>query len=52
VCGPQVPARRPTTAQLLAAAQHLDVERCEYVLRSSDAGDAIDVVLVARRPAG
>ena len=52
VGGPQDPALLHTTEQLLAAAQDLDVERCEEVLRSSDAGDAIDVVLVARRPAG
>ena len=40
------------TEQLRAAAEGLDVERCEEVLRPTDAGDAIDVVLVARRPAG
>jgi len=52
VGGPQDPALLHTTEQLRAAAQDLDVERCEEVLRSTDAGDAIDVVLVARRPAG
>jgi SAM-dependent methyltransferase len=52
VGGPQDPALLHTTVQLRAAAQDLDVERCEEVLRSTDAGDAIDVVLVARRPAG
>lgn len=52
VGGPQDPALLHTTEQLRAAAQRLDVERCEEVVRSTDAGDAIDVVLVARRPAG
>ncbi len=52
VGGPQDPALLHTTEQLRAAAQDLDIERCEEVLRSTDAGDAIDVVLVARRPAG
>ncbi len=49
---PQDPALLHTTEQLRAAAQDLDIERCEEVVRSTDAGDAIDVVLVARRPAG
>lgn len=52
VGGPQDPALLHTTEQLRAAAQDLDIERCEEVVRSTDAGDAIDVVLVARRPAG
>lgn len=52
VGGPQDPALLHTTEQLRAAARDLDIERCEEVLRSTDAGDAIDVVLVARRPAG
>lgn len=52
VGGPQDPALLHTTEQLRAAARGLDIERCEEVVRSTDAGDAIDVVLVARRPAG
>lgn len=52
VGGPQDPAILHTTEQLRAAAGGLDVVRCEEVLRPTDAGDAIDVVLVARRPAG
>ncbi|HET8982107.1 MAG TPA: class I SAM-dependent methyltransferase [Pedococcus sp.] len=52
VGGPQDPALLHTTEQLRAAARDLDIERCEEVVRSTDAGDAIDVVLVARRPAG
>jgi SAM-dependent methyltransferase len=50
VGGPQDPSILHTTDQLRAAAAGLDVERCEEVLRPTDAGDAIDVVLVARRP--
>ena len=52
VGGPQDPALLHTTEQLRAAAQDLDVERCEELVRSTEAGDAVDVVLVARRPAG
>jgi SAM-dependent methyltransferase len=52
VGGPQDPAILHTTEQLKAAAQGLEVVRCEEVLRSTDAGEAIDVVLVARRAAG
>lgn len=51
VGGPQDPSILHTTEQLRAAASGLEVERCEEVLRPTDAGDAIDVVLVARRPA-
>jgi SAM-dependent methyltransferase len=51
VGGPQDPAILHTTEQLRAAATGLDVERCEEVVRATDTGDAIDVVLVARRPA-
>lgn len=49
--GPQDPALLNTPEQLRAAADGLVVARCEEVVRSTDAGDAIDVVLVARRPA-
>jgi SAM-dependent methyltransferase len=52
VGGPQDPGILHTTDQLRTAAEGLDVERCEEVLRPTEAGDAIDVVLVARRPAG
>jgi SAM-dependent methyltransferase len=52
VGGPQDPTLLHTTEQLRAAARDLDIERCEEVVRGTDAGDAIDVVLVARRPAG
>lgn len=51
VGGPQDPAILHTTEQLRAAAAGLEVERCEEVVRATDAGDAIDAVLVARRPA-
>ncbi|MDF2092625.1 class I SAM-dependent methyltransferase [Knoellia sp. 3-2P3] len=50
--GPQDPSILHTTDQLRAASDGLEVQRCEEVLRPTDAGDAIDVVLVARRPAG
>ncbi|HEY7722109.1 MAG TPA: class I SAM-dependent methyltransferase [Pedococcus sp.] len=52
VGGPQDPAILTTVEQLHAAARDLDLERCEEVVRPTDAGDAIDLVLVARRPAG
>ena len=52
VGGPQDPSILHTTDQLRAASDGLEVQRCEEVLRPTDAGDAIDVVLVARRPAG
>jgi SAM-dependent methyltransferase len=52
VGGPQDPSILHTTDQLRAAADGLEIQRCEEVLRPTDAGDAIDVVLVARRPAG
>ena len=52
VGGPQDPSILHTTEQLRAAAEGLEVERCEEMLRPTDAGDAIDVVLVARRPGG
>lgn len=50
VGGPQDPAILNTVEQLLACAQGLEIERCEEVTRRTDAGDAIDVVLVAKRP--
>jgi len=52
VGGPQDPSILHTTDQLRAASDGLEIQRCEEVLRPTDAGDAIDVVLVARRPAG
>jgi SAM-dependent methyltransferase len=51
VGGPQDPALLHTPEQLRAAATGLEVERCEEVVRPTEAGDAIDAVLVARRPA-
>jgi SAM-dependent methyltransferase len=51
VGGPQDPALLNTVEQLRAAATGLEVSRCEEVLRSTPEGDAIDVVLLARRPA-
>lgn len=51
VGGPQDPAILNTVEQLHAAARDLELERCEEVIRPTEAGDAIDVVLVARRPA-
>ena len=52
VGGPSDPALLHTTEALREATAGLTVERCEEVVRPTDAGDAIDVVLVARRPAG
>lgn len=52
VGGPSDPALLHTTEALREATAALTVERCEEVVRPTDAGDAIDVVLVARRPAG
>ena len=51
VGGPSDPALLHTPEQLRAAAGDLDVERCEEYLRPTEQGDAIDVVLIARRPA-
>jgi SAM-dependent methyltransferase len=51
VGGPQDPAMLHTLEQLRGAADGLEVERCEEIIRHTDAGDAIDSVLVARRPA-
>lgn len=50
VGGPQDPALLPTPEALAQWAHGLDVERCEHVLRETPDGDAIDVLLVARRP--
>ena len=52
VGGPQDPSILNTVEQLLACAEGLEIDRCEEVTRPTDAGEAIDVVLVARRPAG
>ena len=52
VGGPQDPALLHTPEQLRAGAAGLEVERLEEVLRPTEAGDAIDVVMVARRPDG
>ena len=52
VGGPSDPSLLHTPEQLRAAATGLDIERCEEVVRHTDEGDAIDAVLVARRPAG
>jgi SAM-dependent methyltransferase len=51
VGGPQDPTLLHTLDELRAASQDLQVERCEEVVRHTDDGDAIDAVLVARRPA-
>jgi SAM-dependent methyltransferase len=52
VGGPSDPALLHTLEGLRAAASGIEVERCEEVVRPTDEGDAIDAVLVARRPAG
>jgi SAM-dependent methyltransferase len=52
VGGPSDPSLLHTPEQLRAAAEGLETERCEEIVRSTDAGDAIDAVLVARRPPG
>jgi SAM-dependent methyltransferase len=52
VGGPSDAALLHTPEQLRAAAEGLDIERCEEIVRVTDAGDAIDAVLVARRPGG
>jgi SAM-dependent methyltransferase len=49
VGGPSDPALLHTPEQLRAAAGDLTIERCEEYLRPTEQGDAIDVVLVARR---
>ena len=50
VGGPSDPALLHTPEGLRAAAAGLDIERCEEIVRPTDEGDAIDIVLVARRP--
>jgi SAM-dependent methyltransferase len=50
VGGPQDPALLQTVEGLREVASELEVERCEEFVRHTDGGDAIDVVLVARRP--
>ena len=52
VGGPSDPGLLHTLDQLRAASAGLEVERCEEVVRATDDGDAIDAVLVARRPVG
>jgi hypothetical protein len=52
VGGPSDPSLLHTPAALRAAAGDLTVERCEEIVRTTDDGDAIDAVLIARRPAG
>lgn len=50
--GPQDPALLHTTDQLRVKATGLDITRCDEVTRTTASGErAIDVVLVARRPA-
>jgi SAM-dependent methyltransferase len=50
VGGPQDPAILQTPDGLRRAAEGLELQRCEEVPRPTEAGTAIDVVLVARRP--
>jgi SAM-dependent methyltransferase len=52
VGGPQDPRLLHTEEQLVAAASGLEVDQLREVLRPTEAGDAIDLLLVARRPAG
>jgi SAM-dependent methyltransferase len=52
VGGPSDPGLLHTPEQLAAASEGLEVERCEEIVRETDGGDAIDAVLVARRPTG
>lgn len=52
VGGPSDPALLHTPDQLREAAGDLGIERCEEYVRPTEDGDAIDVVLVARRPTG
>jgi SAM-dependent methyltransferase len=49
VGGPQDPRLLHTEEQLRAAAEDLTIERLEEVLRPTAEGDAIDIMLVARR---
>jgi hypothetical protein len=50
VGGPQDPRLLHTEEQLRAAADGLDIEQLTEVIRPTDAGDAIDILLVAHRP--
>ncbi len=52
VGGPSDASLLHTLEDLRAASAGLEVERCEEIVRSTEGGDAIDAVLVARRPAG
>lgn len=52
VGGPQDPSILHTPEGLRRAADELEIERCEEVPRTTEAGTAIDVVLLGRRPAG
>ncbi|WP_406830241.1 class I SAM-dependent methyltransferase [Pedococcus sp. KACC 23699] len=52
VGGPSDAALLHTLEELRTAAAELEVERCEEVVRPTEGGDAIDAVLVARRPTG
>lgn len=52
VGGPSDPALLHTPESLRSSAEGLEIERCEEFIRPTDEGDAIDVALVARRPAG
>lgn len=50
VGGPQNANLLYTPSLLLSTATSLTVDRCEQVTRHSDAGDAVDTLLLARRP--
>jgi SAM-dependent methyltransferase len=52
VGGPSDPSLLHTVEGLRAAASGLEIERCEEFVRPTDHGDAIDIAMVARRPAG
>jgi SAM-dependent methyltransferase len=52
VGGPSDASLLHTLEDLRVASAGLEVERCEEIVRPTEAGDAIDAVLVARRPAG
>jgi hypothetical protein len=52
VGGPQDPRLLHTEEQLLAAANGLEVDEPREVLRPTADGDAIDLLLVARKPRG
>ncbi|WP_200947701.1 bifunctional 2-polyprenyl-6-hydroxyphenol methylase/3-demethylubiquinol 3-O-methyltransferase UbiG [Phycicoccus sp. Root101] len=51
VGGPSDPSLLHTLEELRVASAGLSVERCEEIVRPTEGGDAIDAVLVARRPA-